>query len=58
LHDYLGKKLFPSGIRPARNAEKKNKKPLVRRLSFPTGLVLGAVLASFGLDNWLLGWFS
>ena len=57
LHDRLGEWLFPSGIRPARKPEKVSRKPLVRRLSLPVGLVLGVVLAGFGLDDWLLGWF-
>jgi len=56
LHDYLGKKFFPSGIRPARKPDRVRIKPLVRRLALPVGLVLGIVLASFGLDKQLFGW--
>ena len=56
LHDFIGEKLFPSGIRPARNPQAKRKKPLLRRLSFPAGLVVGIVLAAFGLDDPLIGW--
>jgi len=55
LHDRLGERLFPSGIRPARNA-KKVPKPLARRLSMPAGLVLGVVMASLGLDDRFLVW--
>lgn len=54
LHDRLGRKLFPTGIRPAREPKGVSKKPLFRRLSLPTGLVLGVVVASLGLDDWLL----
>ena len=54
LHDRLGKKIFPSGIRPAREPEKVSRKPLVQRLSLPAGLILGVVLAGAGLDDWLL----
>ena len=53
LHDFLGKKLFPSGMRPAREPEKARKQPLLRRLSLPIGLVLGVVVASLGLDDYL-----
>ncbi|MHA7923564.1 MAG: hypothetical protein ACX936_00095 [Marinobacter sp.] len=53
LHDRLGKKLFPSGIRPAREPERARKTPLLRRLSLPAGLVLGVVIASLGLDDYL-----
>lgn len=56
LHDFIGGKLFPSGIRPARNLQAKRKKPLLRRLSFPAGLVVGIVLAALGLDDPLTGW--
>jgi fatty-acid desaturase len=56
LHGFIGEKLFPSGIRPARNPQAKRKRPLTRRLSFPAGLVLGIVLAAFGLDDPLIGW--
>src|SRR6056297_627847 len=48
LHDRLGEKLFPSGIRPARKAKTARKKPLMRRLGLPAGLVVGVVLASLG----------
>src|SRR6056297_570274 len=56
-HERLGDLLFPSGIRPARNAKKKQK-PFVRRVALPAGLVGGVGVASLGLDGWLLGWFS
>lgn len=58
LHKRLGDKLFPSGIRPARKPEKVRKTPLMRGLGLPAGLVVGVVLASLGLDDWLLGWRS
>jgi uncharacterized membrane protein YfcA len=53
LHDRLGNMLFPSGIRPARKPEKVRKKPMLRRVSLPAGIVLGFVLAYFGLDDYL-----
>ena len=56
LHDFIGEKLFPSGIRPARNPQAKRKRPLLRRLSFPAGLVVGIVLAALGLDIPLTDW--
>ena len=56
LHDRSGKKLLPSGIRPARKPESARKTLLLRRLSLPAGLVLGVVLGSLGLDDYLSGW--
>ncbi len=56
LHERLGNWLFPSGIRPAHKPKKPRKKPLVRRLALPAGLVLGLLLAAFELDDRLLGW--
>jgi cytochrome bd-type quinol oxidase subunit 2 len=58
LHDRLGKRLFPDGIRRARKPEVPVRTPLVRRLGLPAGLVLGVVLAGLGWDGWLLGWIS
>lgn len=52
LHDRLGKKLFPSGIQPARGSEGERKTPLVRRLSLPAGVVLGVFFTSLGLDDY------
>ena len=54
--DGLFEKVFPSGIRPARKSKKVRKAPLARRLSLPSGLVLGIVLAGLGLDGRILGW--
>jgi|GEM_PF-749713 len=54
--DGLFEKVFPSGIRPARKPKKVRKAPLARRISFPSGLVLGIVLAGLGLGDRLLGW--
>ncbi len=56
LHERLGNWLFPSGIRPAHKPEKPRKKPLVRRLALPAGLVVGLVLTGFELDDRLFGW--
>lgn len=55
LHDFIGEKLFPSGIRPARKQQTKPKVPLLRRLSLLAGLVLGIVLAALELDDPLTG---
>ena len=52
--DGLFEKVFPSGIRPARKSKKVRKAPLARRLSLPSGLVLGIVLAGLGLDGRIL----
>lgn len=54
--DGLVEKVFPSGIRRARKSKKVRKVPLARRLSLPSGLVLGIVLAGLGLDDRLLVW--
>jgi len=58
LHDRLGEKLFPSGIRPARKPKRVRKTPLFRRLSLPVGLVLGILLAALGWDQWLSDWLG
>jgi hypothetical protein len=58
LHDWLGNKLFPGGIRPAREPEKGSRTPLARRLGLPVGLVVGVLLAALGLDDWVFGWLS
>lgn len=47
--------LFPSGIRPARKPQVKERTPLPRLLSLPAGVVLGIVLARTGLDTMILG---
>lgn len=56
LHERLGDKLFPNGIRPARKPQPGRKVPLARRLSLPAGVVLGFLLAALGLSDWLSGW--
>jgi hypothetical protein len=48
-------RIFPSGVRAAATPAKDNRKPLVRRLSLPAGLVLGVILALFGLADTILG---
>jgi small-conductance mechanosensitive channel len=55
LHEWVGEKLFPSGIRPARSSKKGRKNSPVRRLSLPVGLALGVVFAELGLREWLSG---
>lgn len=55
MHDRIGQKLFPSGIRPAHKPKAKRKKPMVRRISFPLGLAVGITLGSLGFDALLLG---
>ena len=54
--DGLFEKVFPSGIRPARKSKKVRKTSLARRLSLPSGLVLGIGLAGLGLDGRILCW--
>lgn len=54
--DVLFEKVFPSGIRPAHKSKKVRKAPMARRLSLPSGLVLGIVLAGLGLGDRILGW--
>ncbi|MEQ5814214.1 hypothetical protein J3362_01755 [Marinobacter sp. NFXS11] len=56
LHDRLGKKLFPSGIRPACGSEEERKTSLVRRLSLPAGVVCGVFFTSLGLGDYLSVW--
>ena len=56
LHEFIGEKLFPSGIRPARKPRTILKAPLSRRLSLPAGLVIGIALAALGLDEPLFDW--
>lgn len=46
---WLLEKVFPSGIRPARNPSAQRRVPLPRRLSLPLGIVLGVVLAQLGV---------
>ena len=48
-------RLFPIGIRPARNPRPQSPKPLVRVLSLPVGFMLGVVLAGLDLDGTILG---
>ena len=47
-------KIFPSGIRPARNAKTKGGTPLIRLFSFPAGLMIGVVVASLGFGTAIL----
>ncbi len=47
-------RIFPSGVRSA-TPPRDDRKPLVRRLSLPAGLVLGVFLALFGLADTILG---
>ena len=54
--DVLFEKVFPSGIRPGHKSNKVRRAPTARRLSLPSGLVLGIVLAGLGLGDRFLGW--
>lgn len=54
LSDKLFDRLFPIGIRPAKNPQPQPPKPLLRVLSLPLGLILGVVLALLGFDKTLL----
>ncbi|MFN4131065.1 MAG: hypothetical protein ACK4GC_14815 [Paracoccaceae bacterium] len=53
----LIERIFPSGVRPARSAQEKDRKPLARLLSLPAGIALGVVLARLGLSKTILGLF-
>lgn len=55
VSDTLFDRLFPTGIRPAKNPQPRPPKPLLRVLSLPLGFVLGVVLAVMGLDRTILG---
>lgn len=46
--------IFPSGIKPARTAPAKERKPLASLLSLPCGIVLGVILAELGLRDTFL----
>ena len=46
LHDKLFDRLFPIGIRPARNPQPESPKPLLRVFSLPLGCILGVGLAA------------
>ena len=46
--------IFPNGIKPAMTAPAKERKPLVRLLSLPSGIVLGVLFAALGLRDALL----
>jgi uncharacterized membrane protein YfcA len=55
LFDGLTERIFPSGIRPARTSQAPESKPLLRRLSFPAGFLLGALAGVLGLSDQILG---
>ncbi len=54
ITDRLFEKVLPSGIRPARNPDDHERKPLVRVLSMPVGVVIGVGLALAGVDRVIL----
>lgn len=56
--DKLFDKVFPIGIRPAKNPTPQPSKPLLRVLGLPIGLMVGVVLAFLGLDGALLGFLA
>jgi len=47
-------RLFPSGIRPARNPAPSQDKPLARTLSLPAGFLLGVLAAASELSQVIL----
>ena len=47
-------KVFSNGIKPAKNPTAKERKPLIRLLSLPFGIVLGVILAELGLRDTFL----
>ncbi len=51
-------RIFPSGVRSAATPAQDDRKPLVRRLSLPAGLVLGVILALFGRADTILAQFQ
>jgi hypothetical protein len=55
LNDKLFDRLFPIGIRPAKNPQPQSPKPLLRVLSLPLGFMFGVVLAVLDLDGTILG---
>lgn len=46
--------LFSIGVRPSPEPKAKGRTPLPRLMSLPAGVVLGVVLARFGLDDTIL----
>lgn len=56
LHEWLGDKLFPSGICRARTAGSGQRTSRLRPLSLPVGLALGVIFAELGLREGLSGW--
>ena len=58
LSDKLFDKVFPIGIRPAKNPTPQPPKPLLRVLGLPFGLMVGVVLAFLDLDGALLGFLA
>ena len=56
--DKLIDPIFPSGVRPARKPRAKGRKPLLRLLSLPVGLIVGMALARLGLGDAILGMLS
>jgi hypothetical protein len=57
LLNRLANRIFPSAIRTVGKSESKPRKPLALLLSLPAGLILGIVLARFGLANTVLDLF-
>jgi hypothetical protein len=53
----LTERVFPSGIRPSQSPQKKRRKPMTRLISLPAGMLLGVILAQFGLTQTILGLF-
>ena len=47
-------RIFPSGIKPAKNLQSKERKPFALLMSLPFGIALGAILAELGLAETLL----
>ena len=52
--DKISEKIFPTGIRPAKNPKPKGPRPLPKLLSFPVGLSLGLLLAWLGYAKFVL----
>lgn len=54
MFDGLIERFFPSGIKPAKGAQRKERMPLALVLSLPGGVVLGVIGGQMGLRALLL----
>jgi len=52
--DWIIDRVFTSGLKPARQPQVKERRPLVLLLSLPTGFLIGMIGALFGLGRLFL----